>query len=130
MTTGFNERRLGPDRRRVSRGGRRPGDQKGYAPLVLVIDDDVHSSERCEAILARLRFAVAPARTAEEALRVMSTLRPNLVVSHLKDEDVLRRGIESDPSIAGVPVITLTPDTEDPEALVEEIRRVLGKPTP
>src|SRR5512141_1996047 len=104
MTTGINERRLGPDRRRVPRGGRRPGDQVGYAPLVMVADDDVHSGERCEAILARRRFAVAPAHPVEAALRVMKALPPNLVVSHLKDEDALRRGIESDPSIAGVPV--------------------------
>lgn len=128
MTTGTNERRQQPDRRRLPRGGRRPTDRIGYAPLVLVADDDTNSSARCEAILARLRFAVAPAHSADEALRVMSALRPNLVVAHLKDEASLRRGIESDPTIASVPVISLTPSTEDPEALVDEIRRVLRKP--
>ena len=124
---GFSERRKGGDRRRTARGGRRPGDQTGYAPLVLLADDDHNSNARCEAILARLRFAVAPAHSADEALRVMAALRPNLVVAHLKDEEHLRRGIESDPAIASVPVISLTPETEDPEALVEEIRRVLRK---
>ena len=127
MTTGFTERRQGGDRRRASRGGRRPGDQPGYAPLILVVDDDENSNARCEAILARLRFAVAPTHSAEEALRVMSALRPNLVVAHLKDEEQLRRGIESDPTIASVPVMSLTPETEDPQALVDEIRRVLRK---
>lgn len=130
MTSGNNERRQQPDRRRHPRGGRRPGDQMGYTPLVLVADDDERSSERCEAILARLRFAVAPAHSADEALRVMSSLRPNLVVAHLKDEEALRRGIESDPAIASVPIVTLTPATENPESLVEEIRRVLRIPAP
>src|SRR4029078_9777001 len=69
------ERRMGgADRRRVARGGRRPGDVQGFAPLILVADDDLDTSARCEAILAGLRFAVAPARTSEEALRVMHAL--------------------------------------------------------
>jgi PleD family two-component response regulator len=114
----------------MSRGGRRPGDQAGYAPLILVADDEENSNARCEAILARLRFAVAPAHSAEEALRVMAALRPNLVVAHLKDEEHLRRGIESDPTIASVPILSLTPQTEDPQALVEEIRRILRKGEP
>jgi CheY-like chemotaxis protein len=125
MTTGMTERRRQPDRRRMPRGGRRPGDQLGYAPLVLVADDNKDSNARCEAILARLHFAVAPAHSADEALRVMTALRPNLVVLHLKDGAALRRSIETDPTIASVPVIRVTASTEDPQALVEEIRRVL-----
>jgi PleD family two-component response regulator len=119
------ERRQSPDRRRLPRGGRRPADPQGYAPLVLVADDDVDSNSRCEAILAKLRFAVAPARTAEEAVRVMQVLRPNIVVAHLKDETMLRRKMESEPSMAGVPVLSLNDDTKDPETLIEAIRRVL-----
>ena len=65
MTAMESDRRFGPDRRKLPRGGRRPGDADGFAPLVLVADEDVESSGRCEAILAGLRFAVAPARTAE-----------------------------------------------------------------
>lgn len=125
MSTAAMERREGPDRRRQPRGGRRPGDRDGYAPLVLVADDDVDSGARCEAILAGLRFAVAPAHSADEAVRVMQTLRPNLVVAHLKDEASLRSGIASDPRIASVPVLSLTPATAEPHALIEEIRRVL-----
>jgi PleD family two-component response regulator len=109
----------------MPRGGRRPGDHQGYAPLVLVADDDQDSSSRCEAILARLRFAVAPAHSAEEAVRVMQVLRPNLVVAHLRDETMLRRKMESEPAMAGVPILSLNNDTKDPETLVEAIRRVL-----
>ncbi|HET7619163.1 MAG TPA: hypothetical protein VFK20_11700 [Vicinamibacterales bacterium] len=119
------ERRNSPDRRRAPRGGRRPDDQHGYAPLVLVADDDTDSGSRCEAILAKLRFAVAPAHTADEAVRVMQVLRPNIVVAHLKDETKLRRQMETEPAMAGVPILSLNDDTKDPETLVEAIRRVL-----
>ncbi|HTI39623.1 MAG TPA: hypothetical protein VL484_18825 [Vicinamibacterales bacterium] len=125
MTSHTPERRQHAERRRLPRGGRRPGDHQGYAPLVLVADDDVDSSSRCEAILARLRFAVAPAHSAEEAVRVMQVLRPNIVVAHLRDETMLRRKMESEPAMAGVPILSLNNDTKDPELLVEAIRRVL-----
>ena len=60
---------------------------------MLVADEDVDSSGRCEkAILVGLRFAVAPARSVDEALKVMEALRPDLVVAHLKDESRLRAG--------------------------------------
>jgi PleD family two-component response regulator len=119
------ERRESPDRRRAARGGRRPADRGGFAPLVLVADDDSDRSARCEAILAKLRFAVTPASSVDEALRVMQALRPNLVVVHLKDEETLLRQMASDPGVAGVPVLSLTTETADPATLVEEIRRVL-----
>ena len=51
--TDASERRLGPDRRERSRGGRRATDQAGYSPLVLVVDRDAHGRETCEAILAK-----------------------------------------------------------------------------
>lgn len=120
-----SERRTGVDRRKLSRGGRRPGDVDGFAPLILVADDDENSGARCEAILAKLRFAVAPAHSTEEALRVMVAVRPNLVVAHLKDDGRLRAAMSNELETAEVPVITVTPDIEDPELLVEAIRRVL-----
>jgi PleD family two-component response regulator len=125
MNAQVPERRTGFDRRRMSRGGRRPGDADGFAPLILVADDDVNSSARCEAILAKLKFAVAPAHSADEALRVMLAVRPNLIVSHLKDESRLRAALAAERMSDDVPIITVTPDIEDPATLVEAIRRVL-----
>lgn len=125
MSALMPERRAGFDRRKLARGGRRPGDVDGFAPLVLVADDDVDNSGRCEAILAGLRFAVAPAHSAEEALRVMQALRPNLVVAHLKDEPRLRAGMAAEEGIADVPVLSVTPDISQPEILIEAIRRLL-----
>ena len=117
---GAPDHRQGPDRRRLRRGGRRATDQPGYAPLVLIIDADADSNSRCEAILARLHFAVAPTRSIEEATRVMEALRPNLIVARIADAAALRQATGAD-----VPVVLLADDLLDPELLVEEIRREL-----
>jgi hypothetical protein len=109
-----------PDRRSAARGGRRATDQPGRAPLVLLVDADENSNARCEAILARLHFAVAPARSVQEAKRVMETLRPGLVIARIADAAALRQATGAD-----VPIVLLTDDLMDPEALVEEIRREL-----
>jgi hypothetical protein len=117
--------RRGPDRRRLSRGGRREDDRPGFAPLILVADDDAASGDRCEAILAKLRFAVAPARDVQEATRILAALRPDVVVARLSDIDALRLATPSD-----VPLIPLTENLQAPEALINEIRRVLRGRTP
>ena len=119
-----DERRHASDRRRFARGGRRPYDQPGYAPLVLVADD-AGSGVHCEAILASLRFAVAPAGSVEEAVRVMHALRPNVVVSHLTENERLRAEMRDDSLTVDVPLITIDEVTSDPGELIEEIRRVL-----
>lgn len=115
MTDG-SERRQGPDRRGQPRGGRRAADRQGYSPLVLVVDRDTHGRDACEAILAKLRFAVAPVESAEKALSLMAALNPDVVV--VRDTEVaLLRGISAP--------IVVTNQTQEPLALVEEIRRAL-----
>jgi PleD family two-component response regulator len=122
-----SERRDTPDRRKTPRGGRRPRDPQGYSPLVLVADDDANSGARCVAILARLRFAVAPAHSVEEAIKVMEALRPNLIVARLRDEPALREQMATNPEIGEIPMITLTSENDAPLLLVEEIRRALNR---
>jgi PleD family two-component response regulator len=122
-----SERRDIPDRRRTPRGGRRPQDPQGYSPLVLVADDDANSGARCVAILARLRFAVAPAHSVEEAIKVMEALRPNLIVARLRDEPALREQMATNPEIGEIPMITLTSENDAPLLLIEEIRRALNR---
>jgi PleD family two-component response regulator len=117
---GQPEFRRGPDRRMQPRGGRRPEDKPGRAPLVLVVDANADSASRYEAILAKLRFAVAPASTIEEAVRVMGALRPSIVVASIADAAALRQATATD-----IPVVLLSDDLMDPETLVEEIRREL-----
>ena len=117
---GAPEQRHGPDRRSTRRGGRRATDKPGYAPLVLLIDGDEDSNTRCEAILAKLHFAVAPTRSVDEAIRVMEALRPNLVIASVADAAALRQATAAD-----LPLVILGEDLLDPEALVNEIRREL-----
>jgi CheY-like chemotaxis protein len=119
------ERRFASDRRRFARGGRRPTDKAGLAPLVLVADDDPCNSAHCEEILVGLRFAVAPAHSVDEALRVMRLLRPNLMVAHLSETARLEEELRSDPYGADLPLITLDDGHPEAGALIEEIRRVL-----
>lgn len=127
MTDGNSERRLGLDRRLSPRGGRRPGDPRGYSPLILVADEDAGNGARCIAILSKLRFAVAPAHTVEEAVKVMRSLHPNLIVARLSDEPELRRHMSQDPEIEEVPIVTMTAANDDPDVLIEEIRVALRR---
>jgi CheY-like chemotaxis protein len=121
------DRRNGPDRRTTPRGGRRPGDVQGYSPLILVADDDPNSGARCVAILARLRFAVAPAHSVDEAIKIMSSLHPTLIVTRLKDEPALRAQMAGDPEIGDIPIVTLTAENEAPQLMIEEIRQALRR---
>lgn len=117
---GNPDKRQGAERRSRPRGGRRADDKAGYAPLVLLVDENAENGARCEAILCKLRFAVAPARTVDEALRVMEALRPNLVVARVQDVARLTRATP-----VGVPLVVLTDEDNDLDAMVEEIRRAL-----
>jgi CheY-like chemotaxis protein len=119
------ERRAGQDRRHTPRGGRRPGDPQGYSPLVLVADDDADNGARCVAILSRLRFAVAPAHTVDEAIKVAQSLHPNLIVARLSDESALREQLAADPSISSIPFIALNEENDAPQLMIEEIRKAL-----
>ena len=114
--TDASERRLGPDRRTRSRGGRRATDQAGYSPLVLVVDRDAGGRDACEAILAKLRFAVAPVESAEKALSLMAALKPDIVVVRDSEAAILR-GITA-------PLVVMH-EAQDPLALIEDIRRAL-----
>jgi PleD family two-component response regulator len=121
-----SDRRDVPDRRRNPRGGRRPGDPQGYSPLILVADDDAEAGARCVAILARLRFAVAPCHSVEEAIKVMEALRPTLIVARLRDEPALRAEMKNNPAIGEIPLLTLTPENDAPQLLIEAIRKTLS----
>jgi CheY-like chemotaxis protein len=122
-----SDRRDVPDRRKTPRGGRRPGDPQGDTPLNLGADDDAEAGARCVAILARLRFAVAPAHSVEEAVKVMEALRPNLIVARLRDEPALRAQMASNPAIGEIPLIRLTHENDAPQLLIEAIRKALRR---
>ena len=95
--------------------------------MILVADDDANAGAHCVAILARLRFAVAPAHSVEEAIKVMTSLHPTLIVSRLKDATGLREQMASNPALGDIPVVTLTPENDAPQLMIEEIRRALRR---
>jgi hypothetical protein len=131
MTDALDNRR-GPDRRRHARGGRRQADVQGYTPLVFVVDSRASGREACEAILAELRFAVAPFDSLDQAKRALKGLKPDVVLVASEYFDEMRR--ELPPSRHGGPLPLLAlPDAElSPTGLVEDIRRALrvGLPDP
>jgi glucuronate isomerase len=115
------EHRRGPDRRRQPRGGRRAGDVEGFAPLVLLVGSKPEVVGRSEAILAKLRFAVSIAADAQEALKILPDLRPDLVVAGEWDGARIRTGAPRHP-----PVVILSGETADSaEALLDRIRTAL-----
>jgi DNA-binding NtrC family response regulator len=118
------EHRRGADRRKQSRGGRRASDRPGFAPLILVADEDASSRDMCETILAKLHFAVAPVDSIDKAVSVISTLRPDVIVVHAKDTAALERAAWP----SGVPFVAVTDEMKDPELLVEAIRRAIRAP--
>jgi DNA-binding response OmpR family regulator len=113
------------DRRRHPRGGRRASDQPGSSPLILVADEDSRGRHTCEAILAKLHFAVAPVSSVDEAVGAFNTLRPDLVVAHVADVSKLRSAIWHAGRAADVPLIVVTERMREPKVLLDEIRRAL-----
>ena len=117
----LEHRRGGPDRRRLPRGGRRADDGTGFAPLVLLVGGDADVVGQSEAVLAKLHFAVATSGTVDAALRVMTGLRPDIVVANA--EDAARIRLESPEH---VPVVVLDDVMRSSrEALVEGIRETI-----
>jgi CheY-like chemotaxis protein len=119
------ERRGQPDRRGQPRGGRRPGDLPGLTPLVLVVEEDDPTRQLCEAILAKLHFAVAPAESLDKAAVIMASLQPDVIVASPAHVERLRAQAPHDAGGIAVPLVTLEGGQADPLALVEQIRAAL-----
>ena len=124
MTESQNKRRR-PDRRRQPRGGRRPADRSGYTPLVFVVDPRPSARDACEAILAKLRFAVAPFDSLDQAKRALNGLKPDIVLVVTQHVEEMRRLLPPGRDGRALPVLPL-PDIEvSAITLVEEVRRAL-----
>jgi hypothetical protein len=111
------ERRFGADRRKQPRGGRRPGDKAGYFPLVMVVERERGRRDLTETILMKLRFAVVPVESVEEALMVTRGVRPNVIVCPAHDAERIRDGL-----LYAIPVV---PARDEPDALIDDIRVAL-----
>jgi CheY-like chemotaxis protein len=113
--------RRGSDRRGQARGGRRPADIDGLCPLIMVVGDHAAVGDAAGAVLAKLKFAVAPTPTVEDALKILVSLRPDLIVA--REEDAARIRLEC-PENRSVLAVT-TDMRDDPHLLIEEIRAAL-----
>ena len=120
-----SEFRFGPDRRRFARGGRRTTDSAGYAPMIVVIDNDETRLDLSEAILAKLRFAVAPFATVEKAIAAMQALRPEIVVARTEYVRELRDRLPVDRDGRAIPVLSITTEMADPLAPIDALRQII-----
>jgi hypothetical protein len=82
--------RGGVDRRGQPRGGRRGADVEGLAPLVMVVGNHVADGDVAGAVLAKLKFAVVPAASADDALRIMQSMRPDIITANAEDAARIR----------------------------------------
>jgi two-component system phosphate regulon response regulator PhoB len=141
-----------PDRRRVSRGGRRPADRPGRHPTVLVADSYAPARMPYVGYLNRQGFEVQEAADGEQALALISANPPHVIVVDRAlprlSADRLTHWLAQSWRTRHIPVIVLEgggveePDTSqggpDPRpaagalvkpfelaAMVDEIRRVL-----
>ena len=85
------ELRAGADRRRQPRGGRRGADVDGFSPLVMVVGNHAAVGDAAGVVLAKLKFAVVPAASVDDALRIMQTMRPDIVTANAGDAARIRR---------------------------------------
>jgi hypothetical protein len=117
-----SERRARPDRRKAPRGGRRPGDLPGTTPLVMVVGHGGTPRRESETILARLNFAVAPTADVAEALRVVESLKPDLIVARPQEATTLRES-----GTVAAPIVEFNDDQVVATALVDLLRGALRK---
>lgn len=79
---------------------------------IVVVDDDASIRRLIELILLRAGFRPALTGSATEALQMVATEPPDLVITDLMMPDVsgldLLRALRLDPSLSAVPVIVLT----------------------
>ncbi len=81
-------------------------------PVILYVEDDPNNRMLVRRVLLVEDFDVAEASSAAEALDVLKTLRPDLILMDINMPDVdgytLTARIKAIPHLAGIPVIALT----------------------
>jgi hypothetical protein len=88
---------------------------------VLLVGSGDTVTAQAEAVLAKLRFAVATSSTVDDALRVMTGIRPDVVVA---DSDAAARIRPEAPE--HLPIVVINDEMRaDPDRFVEGIRQSL-----
>lgn len=129
----MERRRLGLDRRRVPRGGRRPGDRPGRHPTVLVADSYESARRPCVRYLDLFNFDVVEAGDGEEALAKIVARPPRVILTEwaLPAMPVprLSQWLAQRWRTSGIPVIVIA-STDEPQIAGAAVAGVLMKPFP
>ena len=132
-----SDQRSIPDRRRVSRGGRRPTDRSGKFPPVLVAESYDGVRESCARYLDRFHFQVAEAADGEQALAEIADEPPQVILAELNLPEMpawrLVQWLSQSWRTRDIPVIVLAGDLEPSDAPVPQefrgaVAGVLVKP--
>jgi len=95
--------------------------------MVVLIDDDATRLDLSEAILAKLRFAVAPFASVDRALTAMTALMPEVVIARTDCVHELRGRLPLDRDGRAIPVLSLTPELAEPPKLIEALRQLIRR---
>ena len=87
----------------------------------MVVGDHAAVGDATGAVLAKLKFAVAPSPTVDDALKILISLRPDLIVAREEDAARIRRECPEHRSVVAVNDAM----RHDPDLLIEEIRDAL-----
>lgn len=120
----LQERRRG-DRRIHVRGGRRPDDLAGYAPVVFVVTREPSDLRFWEALLLKLKFAVVPCNGPGPALEAFRALRPDAIVVSSRDIAIVRDRLPSGRQESAVPLVELVSTPDFVEPVIRAIRQAL-----
>lgn len=80
--------------------------------IVMIVDDDQMNRELMETVVKRAGYSVTHANSGEQALRLVETQRPDLILldvrlGELSGYDVCAR-LKSDPATRAIPILLLT----------------------
>ena len=87
----------------------------------MVVGDEAAVGDAAGAVLAKLRFAVTPSATVDEALRVLQTMKPDLIVANAEAAARIRLECPEHRAV----IVVSTEMRDNPQLLVDEIRSVL-----
>jgi CheY-like chemotaxis protein len=82
------------------------------APLILVVEDNLTNQLLTSSVLEREGFQVVLAESSEDALRLLTANRPDLILMDVQlpgtDGLTFTRALKAAPETAGIPVVALT----------------------
>jgi hypothetical protein len=91
----------------------------------MVVGNHSTVGDAAGAVLAKLKFAVVPAASADDALRIMQTMRPDIVTATAADAARIRR--ERPDQLA---VVVEDAMRDDAQLLVDRIRQAIRSSPP